>query len=131
MSAGQATTFNSDTSNSSVAKSPIRVGILGFGGLGQAASRVLTPKTEMLWVAAADQKGYVYTSAGLSADQCIKTYQAQGSVGYLEAGGTLSNNSIADLIQQAEGVDGYFVRIRANKRSQPPPHGHHTGIGIG
>jgi homoserine dehydrogenase len=44
---------------------PIHVGILGFGGLGQAATRVLAPKQEMLWVAAADQKGYAYNRQGL------------------------------------------------------------------
>ena len=33
---------------------PIRVGVLGYGGLGQAAARVIAPKGEMLWVAAAD-----------------------------------------------------------------------------
>ena len=37
--------------------SPIRVGILGFGGLGQAATRVLAAKQQMQWVAVADQKG--------------------------------------------------------------------------
>lgn len=111
MSAGYATNSDNATSDVSAAKSPIRVGILGFGGLGQAASRVLTPKAEMLWVAAADQKGYVYNPAGLSANQCIATYQAQGSLGYLEAGGMLSDDSIADLIQQADGVDGYFLAL--------------------
>ena len=111
MSAGYATNSDNATSNVSASKSPIRVGILGFGGLGQAASRVLTPKAEMLWVAAADQKGYVYNPAGLSADQCIVAYQAQGSLGYLEAGGTLSDDSIADLIEHADGVDGYFLAL--------------------
>ena len=33
--------------------SAIKVGVLGFGGLGQAAARVLAPKREMAWVAAA------------------------------------------------------------------------------
>ena len=37
---------------------PMKVGVLGFGGLGQAAARVLAAKREMAWVAAADQKGY-------------------------------------------------------------------------
>ncbi|MDY7022398.1 MAG: saccharopine dehydrogenase-like oxidoreductase, partial [Cyanobacteriota bacterium] len=46
--------------------SPMRVGILGFGGLGQAATAVLAPKQEMLWVAAADQKGYAYNPSGLN-----------------------------------------------------------------
>ncbi|WP_293038197.1 saccharopine dehydrogenase-like oxidoreductase [Moorena sp. SIO1F2] len=88
----------------------IRVGVLGFGGLGQAATRVLAPKGEMLWVAAADRKGYVYDPAGLNPDRCIQTYQSQGSLGYVEPGGTLSSNSIEDLIQNAT-VDGYFLAL--------------------
>ncbi len=44
---------------------PIKVGVLGFGGLGQAAARILAPKGEMLWVAAADRKGYAYNEQGL------------------------------------------------------------------
>ncbi|NEO90161.1 MAG: saccharopine dehydrogenase-like oxidoreductase [Moorea sp. SIO3G5] len=88
----------------------MRVGVLGFGGLGQAATRVLAPKGEMLWVAAADRKGYVYDAAGLNPDHCIHTYQSQGSLGYVEPGGTLSSNSIEDLIQNAT-VDGYFLAL--------------------
>jgi hypothetical protein len=89
---------------------PVRVGVLGFGGLGQAAARVLAPKREMLWVAAADQKGYAYDSAGLKPDTCIAAYQAQGSVGYVEPIGTLSNHSILELIEKAP-VDGYFLAL--------------------
>jgi len=35
---------------------PIRLGVLGYGGLCQAAARLLASKREMLWVAA-DQNG--------------------------------------------------------------------------
>ena len=111
MSVEQATNFNHSPSSFSTLKAPIRVGILGFGGLGQAAARVLAPKQEMTWVAVADQKGYAYAPEGLSPQHCITTYQAQGSTGYLESGGVLSNNSIADLIQQAGNVDGYFLAL--------------------
>jgi hypothetical protein len=90
---------------------PMRVGILGFGGLGQAASRVIAPKQELLWVAAADQKGFAYQSTGLQPDACIATYHDRGSLGYLEPAGTLSQNSIADLIAQAGQVDGYFLAL--------------------
>ncbi|MBL1177909.1 (S)-8-amino-7-oxononanoate synthase BioU [Pantanalinema sp. GBBB05] len=90
---------------------PIRVGVLGFGGLGQAAARVVSPKQEMLWVAAADHKGYLYNPEGLQPDACIQTYQAQGSVGYVEPYGVLSQNSIADLITHADQVDGYFLAL--------------------
>jgi hypothetical protein len=88
----------------------IKVGVLGFGGLGQAAAKVLEPKQEMILVAAADQKGYIYNGAGLDTDTCIATYQEKGSLGYSEGGGTLSNDSIGDLISQP-GVDGYFLAL--------------------
>mgnify|MGYP002777183197 CR=1 FL=1 len=89
---------------------PMKVGVLGFGGLGQAAARVLAPKREMAWVAAADQKGYAYAASGLDPDRCISTYRSQGSLGYLDPEGILSNNSITELIGQAR-VDGYFLAL--------------------
>jgi len=58
---------------------PIRVGVLGYGGLGQAAARLLAAKREMLWVAAADQKGYAYAAAGLNSQKCETIYKSQGS----------------------------------------------------
>jgi hypothetical protein len=88
----------------------MQVGVLGFGGLGQAAARMLVPKQEMVWAAAADQKGYAHTGSGLNWDECIAAYQ-KGSLGYLEPGGTLSNSSIQDLIQQASRVEGYFLAL--------------------
>ncbi len=90
---------------------PIQVGVLGFGGLGQAASRVLAQKQEMRWVAAADQQGFVYNATGLNADACITTYRDRGSLGYLAAGGSLSPDSIAALIAQAPTVEGYFLAL--------------------
>ncbi len=88
----------------------IRVGVLGFGGLGQAAARVIEPKSEMLWVAAADRKGYAYNPQGLDADLLIPTYYQRGSVGYLDNYGTLSHDSIEDLKENAT-VDGYFLAL--------------------
>lgn len=88
----------------------INVGILGFGGLGQAATRVLAPKKEMRWVAAADLKGYSYCGTGLDPDQAIATYHQQGSIGYLNPYGTLSHQSIQDLLETAS-VDGYFLAL--------------------
>lgn len=91
---------------------PLKVGVLGFGGLGQAAAKVLALKQEMQWVAAADQKGYAYAAiGGLNLERAIATYQAQGSLGYLEPEGALSSNSIQDLIQQAPAVEGYFLAL--------------------
>lgn len=91
--------------------SAMAVGVLGFGGLGQAAARVLATKGEMNLVAVADKQGYAYNPAGLDGQACAIAYQQQGSVGYLEAGGTLSQDSIADLIDQAPQVQGYFLAL--------------------
>jgi hypothetical protein len=89
---------------------PIKIGVLGFGGLGQAAARVLSPKQEMVWVAAADQKGYAYHDQGLDPDTCITTYRTHGSLGNLEPYGHFSSNSIQDLIEHAS-VDGFFLAL--------------------
>ncbi|PSF34590.1 saccharopine dehydrogenase-like oxidoreductase [Aphanothece hegewaldii CCALA 016] len=91
-------------------QSAIKVGVLGFGGLGQAAARILSAKQEMFLVAAADKEGYVYHVEGLDCDRTIKAYHQQGSVGYLEPYGTLSQNSIAELIEKAN-VEGYFLAL--------------------
>lgn len=90
---------------------PIRVGVLGYGGLGQAAARLLAPKREMLWVAAADQKGCAYAAEGLNSKQCEAIYKERGSLGYLEPAGILSDRSIEEIIQTAKGVDGYFLAL--------------------
>ncbi len=92
-------------------ETPIPVGVLGFGGLGQAAARVLQPKQTMNLVAAADKKGYAFNPDGLDLSQLTATYQSQGSLGYLEPGGILSDRSIEDLIQQAPEVQGYFLAL--------------------
>lgn len=91
-------------------KTPLNIGVLGFGGLGQASARLLAGKREMRLVAVADQKGYAYNHQGLDIDSAIKTYQTHGTVGYLEAGGVLSHDSIAELIAHSQ-VDGYFLAL--------------------
>lgn len=88
----------------------LRVGVLGFGGLGQAAARILAPKQEIFWTAAADKAGFVYHKDGLDVNTCNKIYHDQGSIGYLENYGHLSENSIEELIKTAD-VDGYFLAL--------------------
>ena len=84
-----------------------RIGILGFGGLGQAAAKLLSQKQEMRWVAVADRQGYAHSPAGLDWEACSRATRASGSVGEL---GTRSNASIRNLIDTAD-VDGYFLAL--------------------
>ena len=88
---------------------PLRVGILGFGGLGQAAARLLVPKREMKLVAVADRHGYLYDAEGIDVDNAVQAYAQQGSVGKAN-NGHMSEQSIEDLIGQGE-VDGYFLAL--------------------
>lgn len=92
------------------AANPIRVGVLGFGGLGQAAARILAAKQEMNLVAVADHKGYAYDRNGINLDTAVSIYQEHQSVGYLADCGVLSSNSIQDLLSNAV-VDGYFLAL--------------------
>ena len=91
--------------------SPLSVGVLGFGGLGQAAARLLSPKQEMRLCAVADGQGYAYDSQGLNPDALITVTRDRGSVGHLDQQGVLSQNSIVELIQAAPHVDGYFLAL--------------------
>lgn len=96
--------------NKQIASDRLRIGVLGFGGLGQAAARILAPKQEMLWTAAADKAGFAYHKDGLDVNTCNKIYHDRGSIGYLENYGSLSENSIEELIKTAD-VEGYFLAL--------------------
>ncbi|PZU98384.1 MAG: saccharopine dehydrogenase-like oxidoreductase [Pseudanabaena sp.] len=87
----------------------LKVGILGFGGLGQAAAKLLSTKQEMQLVVAADKEGFAYDANGLNALEAIAAYQEQGSLGYLKNSGQLTQNSIAEAI--SKDVDGYFLAL--------------------
>jgi predicted dehydrogenase len=89
----------------------LKVGILGFGGLGQAAAKLLSAKQEMQLVIAADKEGFAYDRHGLNALEAIAAYQSQGSLGYLKPSGQLTQNSIAEAIAAAPDVDGYFLAL--------------------
>lgn len=92
------------------AAKPIRVGVLGFGGLGQAAAKILATKREMDLVAVADRQGYVYTPDGIDLETAIATYHQNHSVGYVANYGVRSKASIRQVLQEAE-VDGYFLAL--------------------
>ena len=89
----------------------LKVGILGFGGLGQAAAKLLSAKQEMQLVVAADKEGFAYDRHGLNATDAIAAYQSKGSLGYLESSGILTQDSIAEAIATAQDVDGYFLAL--------------------
>lgn len=89
----------------------IRVAVLGFGGLGQAASKLLTFKQELQLVALADHKGYAYAPQGIDPHTAIAVYQEHHSVGALPTG-TLTAESIKNLIlAHGREIDGCFLAL--------------------
>jgi len=65
----------------------------------------------MQLVVAADKEGFAYDRNGLKASEAIAAYQSRGSLGYLEASGILTQDSIAEAIATAQDVDGYFLAL--------------------
>jgi hypothetical protein len=89
----------------------LRVAVLGAGGLGMAATRMLSTKTEMRHVAVADSRGYAYAADGLDADAVGSAQSESGTVGSLSGAGRLSGDAIGDLLAHSEDIDGVFLAL--------------------
>lgn len=87
----------------------IRVGVLGFGGLGQAAARLLSQKEEMCLVAVADRGGSAYCAEGLPLYPLLTAVKAQGTVAALPTWGQEAMDGIGAVMTQP--VDGYFLAL--------------------
>ncbi|WP_287127816.1 saccharopine dehydrogenase-like oxidoreductase [Candidatus Cyanaurora vandensis] len=87
----------------------IRVGVLGFGGLGQAAAMVLHPKQEMQLVAVADRGGWAYRADGLPLHELLSAVKERGTVAALPEWGHTDSDGIAQVMTQA--VDGFFLAL--------------------
>lgn len=87
----------------------IKVAILGAGGLGKAATKIIDKKQEMKLVAICDKKGYVFNPNGLNSNE-IEKVKIGGSVGKLE-GGVECEDSIGEIIKLSNHIDGIFVAL--------------------
>ncbi|MBT3266953.1 saccharopine dehydrogenase-like oxidoreductase [Candidatus Poribacteria bacterium] len=89
----------------------LRVAVLGAGGLGMAATRMLAGKREMTHVAIADSRGLAVDMDGLDADAVGEAQTATGTVGSTRASGQLSGDAIGDLLGHGADIDGVFVAL--------------------
>jgi hypothetical protein len=91
-------------------KRPLRMAILGAGGLGKAAARFVSLKEEMKVVAICDQGGYAFSEKGLDGNE-IYRIKGQGSVADLFSGGIHCPDSIGEIIALGKFIDGVFVAL--------------------
>jgi len=89
---------------------PLTLGILGYGGLGQAMARLVARRQQVRWVAVADRKGYALHPEGIHPLVCQRVYAERGSVGYLEPGGVVTENALTELMERP-GVNAYFLAL--------------------
>jgi hypothetical protein len=88
--------------------SPIRLGILGSGGLGRGMLTFLPSRPHIQWVAMADSQGYVYQADGLSSE----TLQSLSTVADWPGSGQRSEQAILDMLQaHGQDIDALFVAL--------------------
>ena len=87
----------------------MKVAILGAGGLGKAAARIIEQKKEMTLVAVADAGGYVYDESGIAASDVMRV-KAGGSVAALD-NGVATDDAIGEIIKLGERFDGVFLAL--------------------
>lgn len=90
---------------------PMRIAVLGAGGLGKAAAAVLEKKTEMRLAAICDRGGILHRDEGVPAAGIVNL-PAAAFVSALP-GGRGSRDSIGDMIElcRAGAVDGIFLAL--------------------
>jgi hypothetical protein len=87
----------------------MRIAVLGAGGLGKSAAKVIAKKQEMKLVAICDKKGYAFNPEGLDTNE-IEQVKIGGTVGKLNDGVECAD-SIGEIIKLGNQIDGIFVAL--------------------
>ncbi len=90
-------------------KQPMKIAILGAGGLGKAAAQIIEQKKEMTLVAVGDAGGYLYNADGIAGSDIVRV-KAGGSVAQLE-NGVATADSIGEIIKLGDKFDGVFLAL--------------------
>jgi hypothetical protein len=84
-------------------KKVANIGVLGAGGLGMAAVRMLGQKKEMRLTAIADKTGFVIDSEGIKPS--ILESKKPGDIGIK------TDDAVGELIQNSDELDGIFIAL--------------------
>lgn len=87
----------------------MNIAILGAGGLGKNAAKMIGMKKELRLVGICDSRGVAFDKKGLEAERIVEAPEGS-TVGEL-AFGKLSKDSIGEILKQKEFIDGIFVAL--------------------
>ena len=85
----------------------MKIAILGAGGLGRAAARIIEQKKEVKIVAVCDNLGFAINEKGITPKK-IYSLKKDESV---EKIGKSSDDSIGDLIKKSKAIDGMLITL--------------------
>ena len=87
----------------------IRVAILGAGGLGRNAARIISMKQELQLVGICDSKGIAFSEKGLEAAQAGT--MPEGSSVIELSNGKVCKDPLKEMIERGGAIDGIFVAL--------------------
>ena len=91
---------------------PIRVAILGAGGLGKGMAEFIPHRLDFRLVAIADRSGFAYDAAGLDVQKISQLTQVIEYPGAVAINEAISNDAILELLQaQGEHIDAIFKAL--------------------
>ncbi|MEW6608023.1 MAG: saccharopine dehydrogenase-like oxidoreductase [bacterium] len=87
----------------------MQIAVLGAGGLGKAAGKIISLKKEMRLVAICDHQGFAFNPDGLNCAE-IEEIKIGSTVGKMPDG-KMSDDSIGEIIKISNDIDGIFVAL--------------------
>ncbi|MBI5416883.1 saccharopine dehydrogenase-like oxidoreductase [Candidatus Poribacteria bacterium] len=87
----------------------IRVAVLGAGGLGKGAARIISLKKELSLVAICDSSGYAYNAKGLNCKGIVNLKPGKTIKDLPE--GKESKDSIGEIVKLSDKIDGVFIAL--------------------
>ena len=95
----------------------LNVAILGAGGLGKNAAKIIGMKKELRLVGICDSRGFAFDKKGLEPERIANA--PEGSTV-----GKLSKDPIGEILRQKESIDGMFVALPNLPAHLVMPHGY-------
>ena len=87
----------------------LNVAILGAGGLGKNAAKIIGMKKELQLVGICDSRGFAFNKKGINPERVANIPEGStvGELGF----GKLSRDPIGEILKLKDSIDGMFVAL--------------------